>query len=312
MNLEPEESRLAFQDLIEGRSSRVISDCISCMACDELCPEKAHPFSLIVKRQEESGEARRFEQYSGNMKRAYEMPSQVEKGSTGGPVIDLCTVSAMVPGLFEGALFEGATYLKGGNYFCGIGFYHVGLATPVAEKAASVVEQVSQAGSAEVVCYHDDCYTLFKAIVPSLGIDVPFRPVSWPEFLYRRLTDLKGRIRPINATVAYQRPCASRYTPEKDQYVDRLFDLIGVGKPAREFEKQLSLCCGGAIVPRNWEMADRLKHQNLRDAKDAGADIMVTLCPMCFANLRKRAPEHDLGIMTISDLCRLALGEIER
>ena len=36
-----------------------------------------------------------------------------------------------------------------------------------------------------------------------------------------------------------------------------------------------------------------------------------TLCPMCFANLKKRAPEHGLTIMAISDLCRAALGEVE-
>jgi heterodisulfide reductase subunit B len=58
-------------------------------------------------------------------------------------------------------------------------------------------------------------------------------------------------------------------------------------------------------------MADRIKHKNLADAKGAGAEIMVTLCPMCFANLKKRAPEHGLAIMAISDLCRAALGEVD-
>jgi len=311
IQIEAQESRQAFQDLIDGRPSRVISECVSCMACDELCPEGANPFSLIVKRQEESGESKRFEQYGSNMKHAYRMPSRIQKGTAPGPVIDLCTVSAMVPGLFQGALFEGASYLEGGDYFCGIGFYHVGLATPIAEKAASVVERVAQAGSEEVVCYHDDCYTFFSAIAPSLGIDVPFQPVSWPEFLYHRMVSLKDRIRFIGATVAYQRPCASRYTPEKDRYVDRIFDLVGVQKPVRKFEKQQSLCCGGAIVPRNWEAADRIKHQNLEDARSAGAQIMITLCPMCFANLKKRAPEHGLETMAISDLCRAAIGEID-
>ena len=38
---------------------------------------------------------------------------------------------------------------------------------------------------------------------------------------------------------------------------------------------------------------------------------MVTLCPLCFASLRKRAPDHGLTMMPISELCRAALGEIE-
>ena len=305
-----EESKEEFQKLIEGKPSRIVSECISCMGCDEICPEKANPFSLIIKRQEEQGEADRFEQARKNMEGAYNLPSEVLAGVEGGPIIDICTVYPMIPNLFEGILFEEATFLRGGDFFCGIGFYHVGMASPVENKAASVVKKVAQTGAEEVICYHDDCYTLFKVIAPELGVDVPFRPVSWPEFLHRRMNGLKDRIQPINKAVAYQRPCASRYTPNKDAYVDAIFDLIGATTPSRSFERLQSLCCGGSIVIRDWEMSNRIKHQNLEDARAAGAEIMVTLCPMCFANLRKRAPEHNLVIMTISDLCRAALGEL--
>lgn len=306
-----DEAKEEFQKLIDGEPSRIVSECISCMGCDEICPEEANPFSLIIARQEEAGEFNRFEQARKNMEGAYSVPSEVQKGIEGGPTIDICTVYAITPGLFEGALFEGATFLKGGDYFCGIGFYHVGMASPVEKNAASVVERVAQTGADEVICYHDDCYTLFKAIAPELGVDVPFQPVSWPEFLHHRMKELKDRIQPLNKVVAYQRPCSSRYTPDKDQYVDEIFDLIGVSRPSRSHERLQSLCCGGSIVIRDWEMSNRIKHQNLEDAHAAGAEIMVTLCPLCFANLRKRAPEHELAIMPISDLCRAALGEVE-
>lgn len=311
IEIEAEESKTEFQRMINGEPSRIVTECISCMGCDEICPEKANPFSLIIRRQEESAEFNRFEKARSRMEGAYSMPSTVQRGSESGPVIDLCTVFTMLPDLFEGVLFEDATFLRGGDYFCGIGFYHVGMASPVEDNAAALVKSVARTGAEEVICYHDDCYTLFKVIAPSLGVTVPFRPVSWPEFLYRRMTELKDSIQPINRTVAYQRPCASRYTPDKDHYVDQIFDLVGVQKPSRTYEERQSLCCGGAIVPRDWDMADRIKHQNLKDAKAAGAEFLVTLCPMCFANLRKRAPEHDLGIIAISDLCRAALGEVQ-
>ena len=306
-----EEAKEEFRKVIDGEASRVISECVSCMGCDEICQEKANPFSLLIIRQEEQEEFKRFEQAKKNMEGAYTVPSEFKSGAEGAVVIDICTVYPMIPGLFEGALFEGAGFLRGGDYYCGIGFYHIGLASPVESRAASVVEKVARTGAEEVVCYHDDCYTLFKVTAPELGVEVPFRPVSWPEFLLRRTKELKDEIKPLNKVVAYQRPCASRYTPEKDVFVDEIFDLIGVTKPPRAFERLQSLCCGGAIVPRDWEMANRIKHRNLGDAQEAGAEIMVTLCPMCFLNLKKRAPEHGLGIMTISDLCRAALGEVE-
>jgi ferredoxin len=80
-----EESRREFQNLINGKPSRVISECVSCMACDELCPEKANPFSLIIRRQEESGEFNRFEKIRDNMKGAYSIPTTIQKGARGGP-----------------------------------------------------------------------------------------------------------------------------------------------------------------------------------------------------------------------------------
>ncbi len=310
IDIDGEEAKKEFKRLIDGKPSLVISQCVSCMACDEICPEKANPFSLIVKRQEEQNEIERFGKARKMMEEAYAVPSKIVRGGDNGPVIDLCIYTG-TPDLFEGALFEDATFFMGGEYFCGIGFYHIGTEKPVKEKAKVVVERVSQLRSKEVVFYHDDCYTFFKVKAHEFGFEVPFCPISWPEFLYRRMKALNDRIKPIYRKVAYQRPCASRYTSEKDRFVDELFDLIGAEKPSRSYEGLTALCCGGAIVPRDWQLADKIKHQNLHDARAAGADIMVTLCPMCFASLKKRAPQHNLKILPISQLCRAALGEIE-
>ena len=60
LHMKQDEAIREFHKLIDGEPSRVISDCVSCMACDEICPEKANPFSLILKRQEEQKEIERF------------------------------------------------------------------------------------------------------------------------------------------------------------------------------------------------------------------------------------------------------------
>lgn len=81
-----DEAKVEFKKLIDGEPSRIVSECISCMGCDEICPEKANPFSLIIRRQEESGEVNRFEQARKNMEGAYGVPSEVKKGEQGGHV----------------------------------------------------------------------------------------------------------------------------------------------------------------------------------------------------------------------------------
>ncbi|UCG45757.1 MAG: heterodisulfide reductase subunit B, partial [Candidatus Bathyarchaeota archaeon] len=40
-------------------------------------------------------------------------------------------------------------------------------------------------------------------------------------------------------------------------------------------------CCGFPLLPTNREMGMKLARNKLRDAKDAGADCMVTTCPSC-------------------------------
>ena len=157
IDIDGEEAKEEFQKLIDGEPSRIVSECVSCMGCEEICPEGAYPFSLILKRQEEQNEAARFDKPRKNMEGAYRIPSEIKQGGKGKSVISLCTVSPIIPGLFQGILCEGATVLSGGDYFCGIGFYHLGLATPVQKKAAALVDRVARTGAEEVVFYHDDC-----------------------------------------------------------------------------------------------------------------------------------------------------------
>jgi heterodisulfide reductase subunit B len=112
--------------------------------------------------------------------------------------------------------------------------------------------------------------------------------------------------------VAYQRPCASRFTPEKDVFLDDIFDLIGAKRVARTYDKENCLCCTGSFLRVYSEKAREFQKLNLDDALAAGADALVTLCPMCDRVLRKPAAERNLKKIFITDLCRMALGEIPR
>ena len=42
------------------------------------------------------------------------------------------------------------------------------------------------------------------------------------------MKELKDKIKPLNITVAYQRPCSNRLIPEKLPLVKEILELIGV------------------------------------------------------------------------------------
>ena len=114
---------------------------------------------------------------------------------------------------------------------------------------------------------------------------------------------------------AYQRPCASRYTPEKDYLVDEIFDLIGVERVKRQYDGIDAICCGVEVAGPGLKLFPRGKNfepfreKNIKDAKDHGAEAMVYLCAMCFATLNKKVRDAGMKNFMISDICRLALGE---
>ena len=138
-------------------------------------------------------------------------------------------------------------------------------------------------------------------------MSVPFRPVHLFEYLYRTLSSRPEKIKPVGLRVAYQAPCASRYTPEKDHYLDKLFELVGAERVQREHEGLNGLCCGAPLMATDKEKAAGVKMRNIRDARASGADAMIFLCPMCFLNLRKLCQENGIKPIFITELCNQSL-----
>ena len=296
-----------FRRLMGGETPPIVGRCVTCVACNQFCEKGANPFDLILERQEETGVLDIPEQNTELFRNLPKAPSEVIAGEAGKPALSLCSVGEMLPGLFDGPLFEGMTVLKGGDYFCSVGWVHLGYGTPVRENAPRVVRNLAAAGAEEIVFYHDDCYALVASMVKEYGIEVPFRPVHIIEYLLNQVKERAGEVKPLGLRVAYQQPCASRYTPWKDEQLDELFDLIGVKRVQREFDRKFALCCGSPLMPRDRGEAMKIKERNIKDAVEHGAQAMAYLCPLCVLNLRRVASAEGLENHHIIGLVKLAL-----
>ncbi|RJP26839.1 MAG: (Fe-S)-binding protein [Actinobacteria bacterium] len=303
-----EQSIEQWRKLMEGETPEIVGQCVTCVACNQFCDKGANPFDLILKRQEETGVLNIPEQNTEVFRNLPDAPSQVIEGDADKPALSLCSVGDFVPGLFDGPLFAGMTVLKGGDYFCNMGWVHLGYETPVREGAQRVVDNLSATGATEIVFYHDDCYALLAAMVKDYGVEIPFRPVHIIEYLLDYVKEHGGEVTPLGMKVAYQQPCASRYTPWKDEQLDELFRLIGVERVEREYDRRYALCCGSPMVPRDREKANAIKKRNIDDAVEHGAQSMAYLCPLCVLNLRKRADAAGLENYHIIELVKKALG----
>jgi Fe-S oxidoreductase len=181
--------------------------------------------------------------------------------------------------------------------------------SPLDRGIHSFIDNLAATGEKEIIFLHDDCYATVTTEAREYGIEVPFRPIHIIEYLRDQMRARRQEIKKVGMKIAYQRPCASRYTPEKEPMLDELLELIGVERVARKYDRESALCCGLPLLFRDRERAGEIQARNLDDAKDSGAEAVTFLCPVCVRGLASGTTERGMDIYMLGDLCRLALGE---
>jgi Fe-S oxidoreductase len=225
-------------------------------------------------------------------------------------VMSVCVFGKSDADLIQGQLYD-LPRVGGKPYFCWVMMSHLGAESVQRSRAREMVDRLALTGAKEVICFHDDCYAMLARLAPDYGIRVPFRPVHLAEYLVEYLRAHPDRVQPLKIDVAYQRPCASRHTPEKEHFIDEFFELVGANRVQRTYDRQNALCCAGIKMALGKGDPRPDQEKNLLDAKAAGASALVCLCPVCMHSLSAVAGEHALPLVFIGDLARMALGEIK-
>lgn len=297
--------------LIEGRDAAILRECTTCMACNEYCQKGAHPYDLIVRLQEERGVLPAAEAALQRLANVAKKPGLVTRGDADKPALSFCVLKDRLPeDAFQGQIFDGLTIVEGGPYFCYIAYLHSARESYFRENVQKFIDSLASLNKKEVVMLHDDCYATSTTKAQEYGIKVPFRPVHIIEYLLNYLKARPGGITRLHKKIAYQRPCISRYTPEKEPMLDELFELIGVHRVPRRYDRQDALCCGGSFIEKEPERGRDIQDRNITDAIGYGAEAMVLLCPICWARLSQPCRERGLPPIYLTSLCRMALGEM--
>ncbi|MGB3944828.1 MAG: (Fe-S)-binding protein [Methanothrix sp.] len=141
------------------------------------------------------------------------------------------------------------------------------------------LRQIRDMGAKTVVTGCAGCYSTLKRYYPP-----EFEVVSVPEFLARRLSELRPKR--LDLTVTYHDPChlgrhAGIYDPPREviRAICRLVEM----KRSREDAR----CCGGGGGVRAGypDLSLEIAKHRLQDVP-AGVDAIVSCCPLCIRNLR--------------------------
>jgi len=172
------------------------------------------------------------------------------------------------------------------------------------------IDALAKTGAKEIVMMHDDCYGAYTTKALEYGIEVPFKITHYIEYLRNYVRDNKDKVSPLNMKIAYQKPCSSHYTPWIEKDLDELFQLIGVERVARKYDRKNPLCCGSPVSPHiGNQKGENYKQMNINDAIAHKAEAMVFMCQYCDLQMRDEVAQAGLTPIFLTNLVRMALGE---
>ncbi len=101
--------------------------------------------------------------------------------------------------------------------------------------------------------------------------------------------------------------------PDNPTFMDDLLSTVGADVRPWSYKTD---CCGGSLSLTRTDVVVTLVNRLFEAAEEAGANCIVTACPMCLANLEMRqregklifSKEHDLPVFFFTELLGLALG----
>jgi len=297
--------------IAEGKESRVLHECVTCYACEEYCKRGNHPFYLITEQREEKGILTAPRAITKQWINIGEPRGKYKRGEIKEKVLSLGFMPELL-GLVQGKLFEDVlpSYVFGQEFFCNVVYIHFANTSIIKERLPQVLENFRKLAGKEVVCMHDECYGAFASLAPAYGMEVPFKPIHYFEYLYGRLQDLAKEIRPLHIKAAYQRPCSSRLSSHTHHFVRDILDLIGVELVDRTYQDENALCCGDIFgMNYGYELRHDVQTRNIDDMAEHSAEYCVFNCSACQNVLSAKVAKRGIKPIHLIDLCRMAIGE---
>jgi len=311
-----DKDRAVAEIKLEGKEADILNTCTTCVACNDYCPTGADPSNLIFKMQEKLGTSPIVvvgKPVLEALAKALEGrgdSGEVISGDPDKPALsfDSFEFNQFPEGTLDSQLFRGMTVVRGYEYASLAGCVHMGGESFVEKYGQGVLDRLASLGK-DIVYIHNEGFVLADAKAKEYGFKVPFTYMHLFEYLRNYLRDHKDNVTRLGKKVAYQANCATRWIPEYDAFLDEIFELVGVERPNRHYERLNAVCCTGPLIYTNRELAVDIQKKNFEDAMACGADAIITSCPICDGVLRRPSSQFGLPKIFITDLCRIALGE---
>ena len=189
---------------------------------------------------------------------------------------------------------------------CGSVFFRTGQVEAAKELVEHNVEEIRKSGAKTVVFTCPGCLKTFEKNYPDMGVEL----LHSTQFL-TRLGNMN--LKKEDLKVAYHDPC--HLGRDLGIYEEPRAVLNEVAEiKAMKREREQAWCCGSGGGVKSafddfalWSAAERLK-----EAKEAGAEALVSACPFCKRNLKEAAENEALEVYDVVELVNRVLSKEHR
>jgi len=108
----------------------------------------------------------------------------------------------------------------------------------------------------------------------------------------------------LKGKVTYHDPChLGRYSNIYDE-PRKILEMLGYKIVEMIHSRESSMCCGGGGGLRTnfKDVSQKIRDMRLQEAKDTGAKILITSCPMCYLHLKENEKKFGLKVYEISQV----------
>ena len=194
---------------------------------------------------------------------------------------------------------------------CGHDLYWLGQLEQFDELGKLNLKEFKQAGIKRVITSCPECALAIKKLYPERlgenGLDVKHISEVVAENRHRM------KLKEVSGEIAFQDPCRlGRFMGVYDQPRQALDAIDGINLHEMAHTKRGAVCCGTT----NWMNCDatskQIQNGRLKEAKEAGADTLVTACPKCQIHFRcaqcgEKSEKSDMKVIDFVNIVASAL-----
>ena len=197
------------------------------------------------------------------------------------------------------------------EWCCGSPLLRTGQKGPVIQELAPHnVREMERHGWKVMVTACAGCYNTIKNDYPKMVGNPSFELYHITEYFDKLIKDGKLKFtKEFKKKVAYHDPChLGRHAKVFDPPRNILKAIPGLELVEMKHERDDSQCCGagGGFKSAFNDMAESIAADRVKEAVEAGAELIVTSCPFCQVNLIAGAKKAGLDLTTM-DVVQVAL-----